>query len=136
MSISVPSCTYPGSCTYWVVAADVSQLRDKAGNYCFTTMPGASEPSFNPGCANIGFPELIERCDGFNASFSGGCFDYYSNVMQIFPNGVSDTLSVDSLMNMFALGMHGGFLTHLPLFAMACTTLIVIHLFNYAISKI
>jgi len=133
MSIPMPPCPNPGTCTYWVVATEVRQATDGFGNYCMT-----GDHGFNPGCANIGFNELLKYCDGYNSdpNASIGCFDYYSNIMQIFPNGVSpDTLSVDSLINMFALGMHGGFLSYLFPLAMMCAVLIVVNMFSHAISK-
>jgi len=132
--LPVPPCPHPGSCTYWVVATQVTQVTDISGRSCYTTLEGDVSASFNPACANIGFDELLKFCDGWN---SGGndCFAYYSNVSQIFPNGAADTLSVDSLMHMFALGAGGGFLTYMSVVGWALAIIVVAGLFNYVVTK-
>jgi len=92
------------------------------GTYC------AVEPT--PACCfQLNFNSLVARCGG-----DTNCINYYSTG-NILTATTPDTLSVDSLINMFALGMQGGFLTYLPLFAMSCMILVVILLLNYAISK-
>jgi len=99
--MNVPACKYPGSCTYWVVATQVTQVHDSSGNSCFTTLPGAVKASFNPGCANVGFNELLEFCDGWNTG-GNDCFGYYSNAVQIFPDGPGSSLDFDSFRNGFS----------------------------------
>jgi len=124
--ISPPCPDYTSHCQRFMVSVRLEQMVCLDGTECGVDV-GVPVPAC---CNDIGVIELVKRCGG-----DLGCIDYYSNSATIFPGFPPDTLSVDSLINMFALGMQGGFLTYLPLFAMSCMILVVILLLNYAISK-
>jgi hypothetical protein len=83
-----------------------------------------------PCCSDIGIAELVSYCGG-----NIGCIEYYSNTSVVYPHFAPDTLSVDSLMNMFVFGMQGSFAMLIYPVAGLVAILIVIAVISHAVSK-
>jgi len=121
--IAIPKCPdYSTYCQTAMVTFRLDAVSCPDGTNCYLNpLPTC--------CQSLNLNAMVARCGG-----DTNCLNYYMN-SNLLTATTPDTLSVDSLINMFALGMQGGFLTYLPLFAMSCMILVVILLLNYAISK-
>jgi hypothetical protein len=83
-----------------------------------------------PCCNDVGIVELVVRCNG-----DTGCIRYYSNTSVIYPQFAPDTVSMDSLMNLFVFGMQGSFAMLILPVAGLVAILIVIAIISYSVSK-